>query len=168
MRQAGLLLPYHTPLKESLSEHICRCQKESWVKLSFLNSTFTVTLQDDLQTDLSNLFQEVKYHFLCTNFCLIMSDSEERWMRGLTGPQRAFHSTDSHRQILYVCKSTYLRVRNVVLKDKDTSFVLFWRSTCPVLQIERGQFNAFWQLCQAQEMAAGSVWCCWVYTVQSI
>lgn len=40
--------------------------------------------------------------------------------------------------------------------------ILWWRSTCPVLLKERGHADAFWQLCQAQEMASGSLWCCWV------
>lgn len=41
-------------------------------------------------------------------------------------------------------------------------FILWWKNTCPALQKETGRADAFWQLRQAQEMAAGCPWCCWV------
>lgn len=131
MQQAGLLLPHRTPRNEAPPSIFVSVKKKVESQTQFLNSTFTVTLQDDLQTDLCDfLFREIKYHLLCTRFCLLVSGSEERRMKGLTGPQRAFHSTDSHRQILYVCESSYLRVRNVVLKDKKAPPLFYSSMFC--------------------------------------
>lgn len=69
--------------------------------------------------------------FLWTRFCLIVSGFEKNqseWsIGGLTGPLMCFHLTELHCQSQSVCKPI-LSVKNVVLKDENTSFVLFFYS----------------------------------------
>lgn len=182
MWQAGLLTSQHSENESSLeqgwiwlSKHVCQCQQKVEGRTQGINySLFLLSLFRITSSAFSN-FSPVTFcsvpsctHWVLSQCPILRCISVTSTRDGSREPHSASHPTDSHCQILYVYKSTvpfFVRIRlSLWMKTPPRSHpsFLWWKNACPALPKERGRANAFWQLRQAQEMAAGCPWRCWV------